>query len=328
MMKVFAFSCRPYDEEPLFRLYSERYGMELGSTDSDLTPENCVLAEGSDFVTVLTTPVTSEILDRFKEMGVRAVCTRTIGYDHIDLAHAKDIGIPIANIDYRVDGVAEYTVMMMLMAVRRCNEMILRNRRNDFTLKGLMGRELGSCTVGVIGAGRVGKKVMRLLKPFGCRIVYCNRSPSPEADALAERMPMDDVLAQSDVVTLCLEHNRETDHIMDSSAISRMRDGAILVNTARGPLVDTGALIDALESGRLGGAALDVIEGEFGYYYRDCSGMVIGNGFMDRLRSIDSVILTHHMAFYYESAIDDCVRNAFECFDAIRGGRDIPHRLA
>lgn len=327
-MKVFAFSCRDFDEMPLFRRYAEEYGMELGFTESDLSADNCGLAEGSDFVSVLTTPVTAEILDRFKSMGVRMVCTRTIGYDHIDLVHAKEIGMPVSNIDYRIDGVAEYTVMMMLMAVRRLNEMLARNRRNDFTLKGLIGRELGGCTVGVIGAGRLGKGVMRLLDSFGCRLVYWNRSPSPEADALAERMTFEEVLAQSDVVSLALECNDETLHIMDSDAISLMKDGAILVNTARGPLVDTDALISALESGRLGGAALDVAEGEFGLYYRDCSRTDLACHPLGRLRAIPSVVMTHHMAFYSETPVDDMVRNSFLCFDALRSGAEIPHRLA
>ena len=325
--KVFAYSCRDFDERPLFERFTEEMGFGFGYTDTLPTYENLDMLKGYEYVSVLTTPIDARMLDRMKELGVRMICTRTIGYNHIDIDHAKEIGITVTNVTYDPTGVAEYTVMMMLMACRRYHEMEIRNLRNDFTLKGLLGRELADSTVGIVGAGAIGKKVIRMLSGFGCRILYCNRSPSPEADGYAERVSMDELLERSDIVSLHLEHNDETHHIIDSAAISRMKDGAILVNTARGPLVDTEALIAALKSGKLSAAALDVIEGEFGYYYNDCTSMDLEGHFMDRLRKLPNVILMHHMGFYYETAIRDMVVNSLKAMRAVKEGKEIPLRL-
>ncbi len=326
-MKLVVYSCRPFDEEPLYRRYAQEFGFELRTTVEPPTMDNLELARGCDFISVLTTKVTAEMLDAYAEMGVKLLCTRTIGYDHIDIAHARKVGIAVSHVTYDITGVAEYTVMMMLMVCRRYHEMEIRNLRNDFTLKGLLGRELADSTVGIVGAGAIGKKVMRMLSGFGCRILYCNRSPSPEADGYAERVSMEELLERSDIVSLHLEHNDETHHIIDSAAISRMKDGAILVNTARGPLVDTEALISALKFGKLSAAALDVIEGEFGYYYNDCTSMNLEGHFMDRLRKLPNVILMHHMGFYYETAIRDMVVNSLKAMKAVEEGKEIPMRL-
>ena len=326
-MKVFAYSCRPFDELALFRRYAREFGMDFDMTVDAPSVENAELAKGSDFVSVLTTRVTPEILDRFAEMGVKMVCTRTIGYDHIDIEYARKVGIIVTHITYDPAGVAEYAVMMMLMALRRFKEMEIRNARNDFTLSGLLGRELRECTVGIIGAGGIGKCVMRDLSGFGCRIVYCNRSPSEEADRYAERGSFDDLLAQSDVISIHLEHNDQTHHIIDSQAISKMKDGVVFVNTARGPLVDTEALISALRSGKIATAAIDVMENEFGFYYNDCTSVSTEGHFMDRLRELPNAIVMHHMGFYYDIAIRDMVLNSFKAFRAVERGEEIPMRL-
>ena len=327
-MKVFVYSCRRFDEQGYFERYAAEFGFDLGFTEEPPDLSNCGLAAGSDFVSVLTTPITAEILDRLSESGVKMVCTRTIGYNHIDLDHAKSIGMAVSHITYGIDGVAEYTVMMILAAVRKLRQIQANNARNDFRLEGLMGRQLRDMTVGIIGAGAAGKAVLRDLSGFGCRLLYFNRSPSPEAGRYAARVRMDELLAESDVVSLHLEHNAETHHIIGGEAFSKMKEGAFLINTARGPLVDSEAMISALRSGRLAGAALDVIEGEFGYYYEDCGGMDMSGHLMDRLRSFPNVTVTHHMAFYYDRAISDMVRNSFLSMEAMSEGREVPFRLA
>jgi D-lactate dehydrogenase len=326
-MKVFAYSCRRFDEETYFKRYAEEFGFELGFTEEAPSVSNCGLAAGSDFVSVLTTPVTAEILDGLHEVGVRMVCTRTIGYNHIDLAHAKEIGMVVTHVSYSIDGVAEYTVMMMLAAVRNLRRIQAKNEANDFRLEGLMGRQLKDMSVGIVGAGAAGKAVLRDLSGFGCTLYYCNRSPSPDADRLAERLSLDELLERCDVVSLHLEHNEQTHHIIDEEALSRMKDGSFLINTARGPLVDTRALIGHLRSGHLAGAALDVIEDELLYYYNDCRGVDLSGHLMSELRALPNVILTHHMAFYYDRAIADMVYNSFLGMKAFGEGAPIPGRL-
>ena len=326
-MRLLVYSCRPYDEEPLYRKYAEEFGFDLTTTVDPPTMDNVGLAEGCDFISVLTTRVTAEMFDAYGKMGVRLLCTRTIGYDHIDLAGARKAGVAVTHITYDTAGVAEYTVMMMLMACRKYRQMEVRNLRNDFSLEGLLGKEIGKSTVGIVGTGAIGRNVIRMLSGFGCEILYCNRTPSPEADRYARCVDMDELLAKSDIVSLHLGYNEETHHIIDSEALSKMKDGAILVNTARGALVDTEALISALKEGKLSMAALDVIEDEFGYYYNDCSSMDLDGHYMQRLRDLPNVILMHHMGFYYETAIRDMIVNSLIAMRAAEEGKEIPMRL-
>ena len=326
-MKVFVYNMRTFDELDYFKRFTEKFGMEMDYTEGSPMMENCHLADGSDFISIITTPITAEMIDRFKEGGVRMISTRTIGFDHIDLNHAKEKGMVVTHVTYDPEGVAEYNVMMILAAIRNLRSIGIRNERNDFTLKGLIGRKLSDLTVGVIGAGRIGRSVMRDLSGFGCRVVYCNRSPSPEADRYAERMELDDLLKVSDVISPHLELNESTRHIIGKEEFARMKDGVYIVNTARGPLIDTNALIENLENGKVAGAALDVVEGEFGLYYNDCGGMDLSDTYMDRLRRMDNVMITHHMAFYYDAAVRDMVHNSLLGMKAMHDGSEIPFRL-
>lgn len=326
-MKVFVYNMRKFDELDLFNRFTEELGMELSYTEEPPTIDNCHLADGYDCISIITTPITSGMIDRFIQGGVRMIATRTIGYDHIDIPYARERGMIVTHVTYDPEGVAEYTVMLMLAAIRKMKMIGENNRRDDFTLQGLMGRKLSDMTIGVIGAGRIGIAVLRDLSGFGCRLVYCNRSPSPEADRYAERMDLDELLRVSDMVSPHLELNDDTRHILDEEALSKMKEGSFIVNTARGPLIDSDALMRNLENGHLSGAALDVVEGEFGLYYKDCSGMDLSGTVMDRLRRMDNVLLTHHMAFYYDTAVSDMVYNCLYGMRCMEDGKDIPLRL-
>lgn len=326
-MKVFVYNYRRFDEEEFFLKYTKELGMELGFTEDAPTLENCDLAAGSDFVSIITTPITAPMLDRFRELGVRMISTRTIGYDHIDLAHAKEIGMVVNHITYDPEGVAEYTVMGILMAVRRMKGIMAATMRNDFTLKGHMAGELKEMKVGIIGCGRIGRSVLRDLSGFGCRLYYSNRSRNEEADRYAEYVGLEELLGMCDVVSLHLELNTETRHIINADKLAMMKPGSILVNTARGPLVDTEAMIRSLENGHLGYAMLDVVEDEFGLYYNDCTQKDLEDHFIGRLRKMDNVLLTHHMAFYYRSAVRDMILNCLLGMKKFSEGEDVPLRL-
>ena len=326
--RVFVYSLRDFDEKPLFEKYAAEMGFEFGSTGALPTYGNLNLLKGYEYVSVLTTPIDARMLDRMKELGVRMVCTRTIGYNHIDVAHAKEIGMVVTNITYDPTGVAEYTVMMMLMALRKLPAIEARGARNDFSLNGLLGKELKNCTVGIVGAGQIGITVMRILSGFGCRILYSNRRKKEEASALAEYVPLDDLLAQSDIVSLHLELNPETEHMFGKEQFSKMRKTAYFVNTGRGPLVDTPALVEAVRSGTIAGAAVDVIENEFDMCYYDRSGSDYHNDVLESVRSVPGIIHTHHMAFYYEDAIRDMVYNCLHGMRMLADGKEAPHRIA
>jgi D-lactate dehydrogenase len=326
-MKLFAYSYRKFDEAAHFTRFSQELGIELGWTESAPKLSNADLAAGYDCVTVITTPVDAALLDRFAELGVRMIVTRTIGYDHIDVAHAKEIGMHIANVSYTPECVADYTVMLMLMAIRKMKRIMQRASVNDFTLKGICGDLLCNRTVGVLGTGRIGRAVIRDLQGFGCKVYAYDVVQSDEVKAMCDYLPLDELLTRCDLFTLHMPLTDANFHMIGRDAIARMPEGSIVINTARGGLIDSMALIDALESGHLAAAGLDVVENEFNMYYIDRRSDVLGNRPLSILRDMPNVVVTPHMAFYTEQSIADMVRNSMLAGLKDCAGEDSPWRV-
>jgi len=327
-LKLFAFSCREFDEKGFFIEAAKEYGMDFDYTTDNPTIDNCDLVKGSECISVFTTPITHEMMDRYKELGVRMISTRTMGFDHIDIAYAKKIGMVVNHITYDSDGIAEFTVMDILMAVRRIKELNVKTMEGDFRLNGMLARQLKGLSVGIVGTGQIGIAVLRMLTGFGCKLYYYNRSDRPEADKYAERLDLDTLLRTCDVVTLHLEYNPGTHHIIDADAIAKMKDGAILVNTSRGGLVDTEAMLSALESKHLSVVALDVIENEFDLFYYDCRDKDLTKYYVGKVRGMPNVIYSHHMAYYYHEAIWGMVHNCVMSMKMFAEGKEVPLRLA
>jgi D-lactate dehydrogenase len=233
----------------------------------------------------------------------------------------------VGHITYDPSGVAEFTVMDILMAVRRINEIHEKTLEGDFRLKGMIARQLKDLSIGIVGVGQIGLSVLRDLSGFGCKLYYSNRSDKPEADKYAERLDLDDLLKTCDVVSIHLEYNSLTHHLFNAETIAKMKEGAILVNTSRGGLIDTEALIDALESGHLASAALDVVENEFDLLYYDCRDKDLNKYYVGKLRHMPNVIYTHHMAYYYREAVWGMVYNSILSMKQFDEGEEVPLRL-
>ena len=169
-MKIFVYNYREFDEAEYFQKFAEEYGVELGICTDAPTLENAHLAEGYKYVSIITSKIDAELMERFHELGVKMISTRTIGYDHVDLAAAEKFGISVSNVSYSPECVADYTVMLILMSIRKMKRIMQRAEVNDFSLPGIQGRELPNFTVGVLGTGRIGRAVIRDLSGFGCRI--------------------------------------------------------------------------------------------------------------------------------------------------------------
>ena len=221
------------------------------------------------------------------------------------MKYAESVGISVENVAYSPDSVADYTVMLMLMAVRNAKSIIRRADIHDYRLNDVRGRELRDLTIGVIGTGRIGAAVMDRLRGFGCRILAYDRRPKTAADYV----PLDELLQLSDIVTLHTPLNADTYHLLNRRRIEQMKHGAFIINTGRGSLLDTEALIPALESGRLGGAALDVLEGEEGIFYADCRNKPIESKPLLRLQELPNVLISPHTAYYTDHALSDIVEN-------------------
>ena len=309
-MKMYVYGYRPYDEEAAFRRYSEAFHVTLGLCPDPPTMENAALAEGYDCISIVSTPMPQELIIRFRALGVRMISTRTVGYDHVDIDTARTIGMRVANASYSPDCVADYTVMLMLMAMRQMKRILQRADIHDFTLPGTLGKELRSCTVGVLGTGKIGKTVLRDLKGFGCRLLAYSRTKDPSLDV--EYVSLDEILSVSDILTFHMPLNEGNYHLIDYHAIAKMKDGVILVNTARGGLIQTEALIEGLETGKIGAAALDVLEEEAGLFHFDRKSDQLGHRAMSILKDMPNVIFSPHMAFYTREAIGDMVRHSIE----------------
>jgi D-specific alpha-keto acid dehydrogenase len=252
--------------------------------------------------------------------GVRYISTRSAGYNHIDLHAAEHLGIAVENVVYSPASVADYTLMLMLMVVRDAKSTVLRSQAHDYRLSGVPGRELRDMTIGVVGAGRIGVEVIKRLRSFGSRVLVSDRRP--HSDPSLDCLSITALLAQSDVVTLHTPLTAETHHLLDRQRISQMKPGAFVINTGRGALLDTEGLLHALESGRLGGAALDVLEDEEGTFYFDHSRNAELHPSLVRLHQLPNVLITPHSAYYTDHALRDIVETTLtNCLDFLRKGR-------
>ena len=306
-------------EAAAFRAAAPRFGVHPVVTGAALSEHNTALAYGNRCVSVdHKTAVTDRMLQALRRAGVEYVSTRSVGSDHIDVACAAELGITVGTVAYSPDSVADYTLMLMLMAVRDAKAMIRRTDAHDYRLSAVRGRELRDLTVGVVGTGRIGTAVVDRLRGFGSRVLTSGGRPG----ASAERVRLDELLALSDIVTLHTPLTPDTHHLLDEDRIAAMKRGAYLVNTGRGGLVDTEALVRALAAGRLGGAALDVVEGETGVFYTDHRDTPVANEPLRRLQRMPNVVISPHTAYYTDHALRDIVENSLAgCVEFAKGER-------
>jgi D-specific alpha-keto acid dehydrogenase len=295
------------DEAVLFREMAPRCGVVPTITAAAVSEADIELVFGNRCISVdHRSQITDPTLLALSQAGVMYISTRSIGYDHINVEYAASVGISVENVAYSPDSVADYTLMLMLMAMRDAKSILRRADIHDYRLNDVRGKELRDLTIGVIGTGRIGVAVMDRLRGFGCRVLAYDSRPRNSADYV----PLDELLQLSDIVTLHTPLNADTHHLLNGHRIAQMKYGAFIVNTGRGSLIDTEALIPALESGRLGGAALDVLEGEEGIFYADHRNKPIESRPLLRLQRLPNVLISPHTAYYTDHALSDTVENS------------------
>lgn len=292
----------------MFRELAPRFGAVPTIVEAAASEANIDQALGNRCVSVgHKTPVSCPTLLALSRAGVRYICTRSIGYDHLDVKYAEQLGITVGNVVYSPSSVADYTLMLMLMAVRNAKSTLQRVEAHDYTLNVVRGKELHDLTIGVVGTGRIGTAVIARLQGFGCRILAYDSDPMSNA----QYVTLGELLQRSDIVTLHTPLNEGTYHLINRRRIEQMKYGAFVVNTGRGSLLDTEALVSALESGRLSGAALDVLEGEDGIFYADRSEKPIDSSCFLRLHKLPNVLISPHTAYYTDRALSDTVEGTF-----------------
>ena len=302
-MKITAYEVRP-DEKDYLLAAAQQEQIEITLVQGPMTQDNIDRAEGADGITILgDTKMDAALIEETAKRRIRVVATRTIGYDHIDLNAAKSNGVHVCNGYYDPDGVAEYTVMLILMSLRNYKQALFRGNANDYSLGGLIGRELRNLTVGIIGTGKIGQKVAQNLQGFGCRILAYSRRQNADPALGIEYCSLEELYAKSDIISLHTPLSNQTRYMIDKKAIDQMKDGVILINCARGELMRVDDIIEGIETRKIGVLGLDVIEHEEGIYHMDRRSDILANRNMAYLRQFPNVTMTQHIAFYTEEAV-------------------------
>ena len=304
-MRVAVFSTHSYDRQFLDAANAGG-GHELRYLEARLTAATAALAAGCPAVCAFVNDrLDAAALTVLAAGGTRLIALRSAGFNHVDLAAAASLGLTVARVPaYSPHAVAEHTVGLILTLNRKIHRAYARVREGNFALDGLLGFDLAGRTAGVVGTGKIGTVVARILLGFDCRVVACDVAPNEACRALGVRyVALDELWSTSDIVTLHAPLTRDTRHLVDAAAVRRMKRGVMIVNTSRGALVDTAALIAGLKSGQIGYLGLDVYEEEEGLFFEDQSSVVIQDDVFARLLTFPNVIVTAHQAFFTEEAL-------------------------
>ena len=322
------FDAKPYEREAFERSLPD--DLRVRWIDARLTQDTARLAEGHPIVCAFVNDELGRpVLEQLAARGVRLVAMRCAGTNNVDLPAAEALGLSVVNVPaYSPHAVAEHTIALLLTLVRRTHRAWARVREGNFSLAGLVGFDLHGKTAGVVGTGRIGAIVARILLGFGMRVVATDRAADPGLVAAGVRYTeLDALVAESDVVSLHVPLVPATHHLVDAARLARAKPGLVLLNTSRGGLVDTGALIDALKSGRVGAAGLDVYEEESAYFFQDRSDRAVLDDLLARLMTFPNVLITSHQGFLTREALDAIAEATLGSAADFLAGRSLARRV-
>ncbi|OUC54494.1 hydroxyacid dehydrogenase [Sphingobium sp. GW456-12-10-14-TSB1] len=306
-MDVTVFSTRGYDREFLDIANSAAGAPHvLHFIEAGLSKQTAALAKGATAICVFVNDrLDRTVLASLREQGTRLVALRSAGFNHVDLEAAEALGIAVARVpSYSPEAIAEHTIALILSLNRKLHRAYVRVREGNFALDGLLGFDLGKRTVGIVGTGKIGATVTRILGGFGCRILAFD--PSPDADLVAsgvEYVTFPELLQQADVISIHCPLTPQTHHLINGQALQLIRPGAMLINTSRGAVIDTKAVIEGLKSGKIGSLGLDVYEEEGDLFFRDLSDEMLQDDVFARLLTFPNVLITGHQAFFTREAL-------------------------
>lgn len=303
-MKIAVFSAKKYDQES-FRRWTDP-SLEFSFFDGPLNQHSAGLTRGYQAVCVFVNDDLSRpVLAELKAMGVDMIALRCAGFNNVDLAAAKELGLRVARVPaYSPEAVAEHTVAMILCLNRKLHKAYNRVRDDNFALDGLLGFNLHGKTAGLIGTGRIGVATAKILVGFGMQLLcYDIKIDDELVKAGVRYLPLDDLWAQSDIISLHCPLTPQTQHLINDHSLTQMKDGVMLINTSRGGLIDTKAVIKALKSRKIGYLGLDVYEQEADLFFQDLSGQLIDDEVFKRLLTFPNVLITGHQAFFTQEAL-------------------------
>lgn len=330
-MKLSLFSTQPYDAEYFKKVHQSKFSskFEVAFHDFPLTTDTASLAKGSDAICVFVNDaIGADLLELLASYGVKAVLLRCAGYNNVDLKTAEELGMIVANVPaYSPEAVAEFAVAQIQTLNRKTHRAFNRVREGNFSLNGLLGITLYGKTVGIIGTGRIGIACARIMHGFGCKLVAYDPYPNRTFEQYGEFTDLDTLLSQSDIISLHCPLMDSTKHIINKESLKKIKKGAMLVNTSRGGLIDTKAVIDSLKSQHLGSLAMDVYEMEGSLFYADHSGEIIGDDILTRLMTFPNVLICGHQAFFTEESLQEIAETTLRNMEDIIEGRSCKNSL-
>jgi D-lactate dehydrogenase len=328
-MRVAVYSTKPYDKEFLLAA-NTGHQHELVFLEPRLSPETVHFSAGAEAVCAFVNDdLGAEVLEDLHKLGVHFVALRSAGFNHVDLQTASRLDMTVMRVpEYSPDAVAEHTVALVLALDRRIHRAYNRVREGNFALNGLLGFDLSGKTVGVVGTGRIGSCFAHIMIGFGCRILASDPilNDACRAEGVAY-VPLEELVAHSDIVSLHCPLTPETFHLIDAARLELMRDGVMLINTGRGALVDTSAVVEALKQGKVGYLGLDVYEEEAGLFFEDLSDRILRDDVFSRLLTFPNVIITGHQAFFTREAMTNIANTTIANLSIAERGEEPPHRV-
>ena len=329
-MRVAVFSTKAYDRRFLDAA-NRGFDHRLDYFEARLDASTAALAEGYPAVCAFVNDrIDASVLEALAEGGTRLVALRCAGYNNVDLEAAERLGVAVVRVPaYSPEAVAEFTIGLILALDRNIPRAWNRVRENNFALDGLIGRNLSDRKVGVVGTGRIGALVARALRlGFGCEVLASDLVEDPELVAIGVRYaPVNDLLREVDLITLHCPLTPQTRHLIDQDRMAAARPGVMIINTSRGALIDTAALIEGLKSRQVGGVALDVYEQEADLFFEDLSNEIIQDDVFQRLLTFPNVLITGHQAFLTEEALSAIAEATLASIAEAEAGAPLTHQV-
>lgn len=329
-MKVAIFSTHRF-EKGFIESENKQFNHSLVFFESRLTIETANLAKGFPCVCAFVNDrLNEQVLKILVENGTRLIALRSAGFNNVDLEAAHRLNVRVVRVpEYSPHAVAEHTVAMMLTLNRKIHRSYNRIREGNFSLDGLVGFDLYKKVVGIVGTGRIGTVVAQIMSGFGCEVLAYDRNFNPDLQKLGVHyVDLQEILHRSDILTLHIPLTPETHHIINESALSMAKPGVMLINTGRGALIDTKALIRFLKSGHIGYAGLDVYEEEEGIFFSDLSDKILQDDTLARLMTFPNVLLTSHQAFLTMEALTSIARTTLDNIHKAEVGREISNEVS
>ncbi|MBQ3006444.1 MAG: 2-hydroxyacid dehydrogenase [Clostridia bacterium] len=325
MNKVAFFDTKPYDKIYFDKLKNQ-YGIEIEYFESKLSPRTAVMAKDAKAVIAFVNDdIGKETISVLKDNGVEIIALRCAGYNNVDLAAAKDV-MPVVRVpEYSPHAIAEHALALLLTLVRKTHKAYIRTRDSNFSLNGFVGFDLHGKTLGVIGTGKIGMAFIEICRGIGMNVIAYDPYPS---QGYLEYVPLEELFARSDVISLHCPLTSETYHIVNSYSLKMMKDKVFILNTSRGALIDTEALIEGIKSGKVGGAGLDVYEEESEFFYEDLSESILKDDTLSRLIMMPNVLITSHQAFLTHEALEKIAETTLGNLRSFFDGKPLENEIA